>query len=315
VILRHNPDSFLTGDDPFIPATSLGGTEHRLDQELVFGPHHEGFIGIPHGGLPMGLCLDTWRRIGEPSYPVDLTFRFGGSGVAIGDPVIFSVERPTASGGPRILARITKDGEKTPYLRAEIAPSSRPTHLEPFHGPSGGPSRDLPYYRNCFVCGHHRSAPGLKRRFRVHSPGEANVVTVEWGSRPGDSDRADQFLIGKEELHPAVLISIFDENTGWSGFMATGACALSVKLHVTLTRPVSKTERLLFVGRPVRTRGNPRAPRFFVAEGAVLSMVDPDNPEVVAQGGGEWIVMKQYTRQVKENLLPEDDWQWIFPDD
>jgi hypothetical protein len=51
-----------------------------------------------------------------------------------------------------------------------------------------------------------------------------------------------------------------------------------------------------------------------LAEGTVLSLADPESPEPVAYGRGEWIVMNAYTDQIKTNLLPEDDWQWIFRD-
>jgi hypothetical protein len=34
--------------------------------------------------------------------------------------------------------------------------------------------------------------------------------------------------------------------------------------------------------------------------------------EPVAFGGGEWIIMQQYTEQIKKNLIPENDWEWIF---
>ena len=312
--LRHNPDSFLTGDDPFLPVRTLESTRGRVDQELVFETRHEGFIGIPHGGLPMGFCLDAWRRIGPPSYPVQARYKFGGSGVAIGDSLIFSVERDPEGSNPHITAKITKPGDKTPYLRAEIGPAaSEPADVIPRQ-----PSEDfrgLPYYRNCFVCGHHRTERGLKRRFRLHDSEGNPVVTTPWRASSVDGDRAELFLIEKEELHPAVLISVFDENTAWAGFMLTRACGLSVRLQFTLMRPVKVSEDLLFVGRPVAVRGNPRAPRFFIAEGAILAMTDPRNPEPVAYGRGEWIVMNQYTEQIKKNLLPDDDWQWIFGDE
>jgi hypothetical protein len=314
MLFEHNPRSFLTGDDPFIPMTLLEETQQRVDQSIVFEHRHEGFIGIPHGGLPMGLCLDAWRRIQGLAYPIEVRFKFGGSGIGIGESAVFTVERGPESQDRRLLARITKQGDKTPYLRAEMVPSS----------PSGAPItipkrpskefRELPYYRNCFVCGHHRAEPGLQRRFRAHPTENGHLVTSVWGASSDDGDQTESFLIANDELHPAVLISIFDENTAWGGFMQTRSCGLSVRLNLTLLRPVAKTEPLLFVGWPAGTRGNPRAPRFFLAEGTILSMVDPDNPKPVVHGRGEWVIMDQYTRQIKENLLPPNDWEWIFGD-
>ncbi|HMK37212.1 MAG TPA: hypothetical protein VK463_19215 [Desulfomonilaceae bacterium] len=312
MVMRPNPRSFLTGADPFFNSTVLDSSPDRSVEEIAFDLRHEGFIGIPHGGLGMGLCLDAWRKIGEPRYPVDVRFRFGGSGILIGDSAEFVVER--AANGRSVVASITKIGDKTPYVKAEITPAA---HLDvvAFEEPPAADFRSLPYYRNCFVCGHHRSITGLQRRFRVHGENGAVMVTTPWGYDPNDYDRAASFLIGEDELHPAVLISIFDENTAWGGFMATRSCGLSVRVEFKLLRPVLRSEKLLFVSRPSGIRGNPKAPRFFLAEGTVFSMADAGHPEPVATGRGEWLIVDHYTKQIQKNLLPEGDWQWIFADE
>lgn len=315
MLLVHNSHSFLTGDDPFLPRVPLEADRNLVTEELVFQPKHEGFIGIPHGGLGMGLCLDAWRRAGEPSYPVTARFRFGGSGVGIGDKTVFDVQTGSDERGPTVVARITKVGDKTPYVKADIgAADSLSLSVPPGFNPTPD-LRELPYYRNCFVCGHHRSEPGLQRRFRVHAANGNTMTSALWGDDSDDGDRAQSFLIDRDELHPAILVSIFDENTAWAGFMLTRTCGLSVRLELTLLRPVSVRERLVFVGKPAGTRGNPKSPRFFLAEGAIFSLSNRGNPEPVAFGRGEWIIMDLYTRQIKENLLPADDWQWIFAED
>ena len=310
--LQHNPQSFLTGDAPFIRASTLEADRSRVDHEFVFEDRHEGFIGIPHGGLAMGLCLDAWRRVASSAYPVDARFKFGGTGVSIGDSVVFSVENKDQREGPCLCATITKNGDKAPYIKAEITPAagSLPPDTK---GPATSVFRELPYYRNCFVCGHHRSVPGLQRRFRVHlDDDDSRVVSSVWGAASEDRERADLFLIGKDELHPAVLTSIFDENTAWAGFMQTRTCGLSVRVTFTLLRPVALSEQLLFVGRPAGTRGNPRSPRFFLGEGTIFSISDRVAPEPVAFGRGEWLVVDRYNEQIKTNLLPDNDWEWIF---
>lgn len=313
MLIEHNPCSFLTGDDAFFDLCRLEGSASRYAAELSFENHHEGFIGIPHGGLPMGLCLDMWRRSRHPTYPVDIRFKFGGSGIAIGDRATLIVEGAYDGHEPGLTARITKAEDKTPYLSAHIAPCSGNGGSGTTHRPPSPDFRLLPYYRNCFVCGHHRTVAGLKRRFRLHEENGSHVVTAIWGQDASDVDRAEAFLISNDELHPAVLISIFDENTAWSGFMETRSAGLSVRLDFTLLRPVSRTEELLFIGRPAGIRGNPRTPRFFKGEGEILSLEDPQSPELIAYGRGEWVILTAYTEQIKSNMLPEDDWSWIFP--
>ena len=309
MILKHNSRSFLTGDDPFLRMKELDASPVRVEQELAFEKRHEGFIGIPHGGLAMGICLDAWERIDGFSYPIRADYRFGGSGVSIGDRLVFSVVRQDVDGS--LVTDLTKEGDKKPYLKAIIQRADTAQDMEPFARPVEQ-FRDLPYYRNCFVCGHHRSEPGLQRRFRVHGIGGDLSTTSRWGWSSEDHDRASMFLTDRETLHPAVLVSIFDENTAWSGFMLTRSAGLSVRISLTLLRPVARNERLLFVGRPAGIRGNPRAPRFFKAEGAILSMNSHDDPETIAYGRGEWVILDQYTEQIKTNLLPDSDWEWIF---
>lgn len=307
MLFQPNPKSFLTGEGAFLTTNCIDADPFRIAEEITFDLRHEGFIGIPHGGLAMGLCLDAWHRIGLPEYPIKAAFKFGGSGVFIGDTAIFSVSAEEN----RVHASITKNGDKTPYLKADIMPFQHDQEWVDFPEPSPD-GRKLPYYRNCFVCGHHRDEIGLQRRFQVEDTDFGPVVSTTWGLVDDDLDRAGGFLISSRELHPTVLISIFDENTAWGGFMATKSAGLSVRLEFVLLRPVLKTEKLIFLGKPSGIRGNPKSPRFFLAEGTIFSMKDEASPEPVAFGRGEWIIMNQYTRQIKQNLLPPDDWTWIF---
>jgi hypothetical protein len=313
-LLIHNPDSFLCGDEPFIQTLTLAETDHSTEQELTFEPRHEGFIGIPHGGLAMGLCLDAWKRTELVLYPVEMRCRLGGSSVKIGDTCSFMVQRSPKGEEPRFLASLTKKGENAPYMRAEIFLHSQVGTIEAIPHEPDKTFRKLPYYENCFVCGHHRDALGLQRRFRVHTSDNHILTTTPWGSVDEDFDRAAKLLVAKDELHPAVLISILDENTGWAGFMQTRSAGLSVKMNFTILRPVKQTEELLFVGWPTGIRGNPKNPRFFSASGTILSMNSSNNPEPIAFVRGEWIILEEYTKQIRRNLLPKDDWQWIFRD-
>ncbi|MDQ7781261.1 MAG: hypothetical protein RDU20_00185 [Desulfomonilaceae bacterium] len=312
MLIEHNPYSFLTGDDPFLELRQVENNGNRYTAELEFQDRHEGFIGIPHGGLPMGLCLDVWLRSPIRGYPVDVRFKFGGSGIAIGDGATLTAERAGEGLDPGIVVRISKAADKTPYLSACMTPARTGVSSEFTVPTPSSDFRSLPYYRNCFVCGHHRTAVGLQRRFRLHEENGSYAVTTPWGHDSADFDRAAEFLIAEEELHPAVLISIFDENTAWGGFMDTRAGGLSVRLDFTILRPVARTEKLIFVGRPAGIRGNPKAPRFFKGEGQILSLADPHHPEPVAYGRGEWVILTAYTEQIKSNLLPAGDWSWIF---
>jgi hypothetical protein len=310
--LVHNPRSFLTGDDPFLTVEETESTDNGYIGQLTFESRHEGFLNIPHGGLAMGLCFDAWRRSGGYRYPVESRFKWGGTGLLVGDPASFSVESVDGIESQAIKASITKTGDRKPYIQCSIGPTERSETDGMLNDPPYPEFRPLPYYRNCFVCGHHRSVVGLQRRFYARQTDGSLMTTVEWGSRDDDIDRASSFLIDEEELHPAVLTSMFDENSGWAGFLVTKTAGLSVRMSLTILRPIARTEHLMLISKPSGTRGNPRAPRFFSSEGRIVSLSDSASPELVAYGTGEWVILNQYTQQIKDNLLPRDDWQWIF---
>lgn len=308
----YNPWSFLTGDDPFIQLIVKHQAKDEFSADLYFEYHHEGAIGLPHGGLAMGLCLDVWRNYGLPKYPVRAMFRFGGSGLRIGEKAQLQANVCIDHRGPVFVASITKYGDKKPYLRTEIV-SLDETNLGTVNiGEVQAVTRLLPYYRNCFVCGHHRERVGLNRRFRYHDTPSWQGVSVLWGAGDDDLERARCFLIGKQELHPAVISSIFDENTGWAGFLRTKGAGLTVRMELNLLRPVGVRDQLLFIGQPDGIRGSINNPRFFTASGTVFVMNSGGMPVPVASGAGEWIILQSMTDQVKRNLLPENDWEWIF---
>lgn len=310
-VLFKNPNSFMSGTDPFVRMRPVEGHKGAPGSEITFENHHEGYIGIPHGGVAMGLCLDVWRNLDRARYPVKISFRFAGSGISIGDKAVLEVE-PEVDGDPdATVIRITKLGDRRPYLRA-IFSKAADNFSHPVEPMPSEEFRGLPYYKNCLVCGYARDVVGLERSFRFHEVHGQKMVTVLWGNRDEDFDRAKFFLINKNELHPFVLIAIFDENTAWGGFMENKLGGLSVKLDFLIKRPILPDEQLLYIGRPAGIRGAPSAPRFFHARGEILSLKDSKNPEIVAHGWGEWVVLSQYTEQIKHNLIPKSEVEWIF---
>ncbi len=309
--MNRNSKSFLTGADPFLTLRLLNSDQRSIKYSFILEPHMEGFIGIPHGGIGMGLCIETWRTFGMGTYPIDVNFRFGGSGIHIGDEAILEIE--TGNTGEYLIVKIVKPGDKTPYLKAEIRPADSSESYVSFTKVEDSKLRKLPYYRNCFVCGHYREVLGLQRRFMARRENGTSLCRVDWG-QGDDPDRAESFLLNSNELHPAVLTSIFDENTAWGGFLSTRSCGVSTKMNLRLMRPVADSEALVFLGKPTGVRGNPKAPRFYLAEGAVYAVNGSSNPEPVVCGQGEWLIMDYYTEQIKKNLIPADDWEWIFDD-
>jgi hypothetical protein len=70
---------------------------------------------------------------------VDVSYKFGGPGVAIGETADFSVEHELRTNGPALIAEIVKRGEKTPYLKAQITHAEADANQRiPLIKPTGG---------------------------------------------------------------------------------------------------------------------------------------------------------------------------------
>jgi hypothetical protein len=82
----------------------------------------EGWIGIPHGGISMGIMMDLAMTLdGYPGrddlrFPVSADFRLAGSSVRIGDLLHFEVL--PVSGGAEGSATVDRD--PLPYMSSSI---------------------------------------------------------------------------------------------------------------------------------------------------------------------------------------------------
>ena len=82
----------------------------------------EGWIGIPHGGISMGIMmdlamtLDAYSHRDDRFFPVSADFRLGGTGVRIGDMLHFDVL--PVPGGAEGSATVDRDSD--PYLLSSI---------------------------------------------------------------------------------------------------------------------------------------------------------------------------------------------------
>lgn len=274
----------------------------------------EGWVGIPHGGIGMGAimelaaayehCTDSegWQ------YPVNCSFRMGGSGVRVGDSVIVDAV-PLKTG---ISGCISCKGAETPYITGDITfgepalaedENPRP-YLPENYSQIEGLLEPLPYYRNCFVCGVERKHPGLKRQFHLLNSRHGKIVCAFAGFSDQDSDSIFQFA-RDGYLHPIGLLAVLDETMGWAGFFASGNGGVSVRLNYNLIKKINISDKLVFFGRGEKVMGRIDRRMLFWASGCAAVVCDDGSFETVIESSGQWYAKQELTDQMRNELIPE----------
>ncbi|MBN1665160.1 MAG: hypothetical protein JW943_16310 [Deltaproteobacteria bacterium] len=296
-------------------ASDIRQEDRSVKAMLVMDEKKEGWMGIPHGGIGMGAVMELVRGLkkypsGGALYPLSAEFRMGGSSVRVGDvlDIVVSAEDGGAQG------EITKSGEDFSYISASIAygkdePQRRnliASYLPDTFFDLKEHLIELPYYKNCFVCGVHRNHPGLKRRFYLVN-GERSEKNVVFSTAGFDSDDKATFDLFQEEgaVHPIAPLAVLDETLGWSGFLTSKSGAVTVLIGYTFYRPIYAGEKLVFFGRTERVRGRPRARVMFWASGGVAAVDAAGRFDIVMTAQGQWMGVPELTDQMHRELIPK----------
>lgn len=315
--MNHNKDyvrEFLYGTSArqFDRGTTM--TSICMDERM------EGWIGIPHGGISMGmmtdmaLSLNHFPKNNERLFPLAAHFRLGGASVKIGDTLHFQVA-PTdggakgeacVDGNPLSYMSASIDYEKDDIPQAGLFASLIPEHIDQVMTSL----TLLPSYKKCFVCGFERNHPGLKRQFH-HWDNRQNIVIAHAGFNHEDTETFYRFQRGGR-LHPLPFLALLDETLGWGGFLLSSSGAVTVKISYTFYRPVSVNEKLVFFGRGDRVRGKAGSRLLFWASGGAAAVKADGRMEMVVSASGQWFGVQDLTEQMKTALLPKDLMDRVF---
>jgi acyl-coenzyme A thioesterase PaaI-like protein len=309
----------MSDDQDFVRDFLYGAAELRSDAKTLtasvfMDERTEGWIGIPHGGISMGifadmaLSLNSLQSVGERLFPLKSEFRLGGARLRIGDHLHFRVE----PGDHGANGEAAVQGEPIPYMSASIEygkddacredlfASCMPEHVDDVMNRL----TLLPSYKNCFVCGFERHHPGLRRQFHLWDSGR-KIVIAHAGFRPEDSATFYRFQNGGY-LHPLPFMALLDETMGWAGFLMSSSGGVTVQISFTIYRPVSVDEKLIFFGRGDRLRGKTGSRLLFWASGGAGAVREDGSLEMVASSSGQWYGIQDLTEQMKTALLPEE---------
>ncbi|HAJ28248.1 MAG TPA: hypothetical protein DCG53_13565 [Syntrophus sp. (in: bacteria)] len=276
----------------------------------------EGWIGIPHGGIGMGILLELALHTGanglDPvyQYPFNVEYRLGGASLHIGD----AVEAAVIRNEDRLSGRILREGEDEPYLRANIHYGKEGPHKKVQFQDSLPVRYDdienrllpLPYYRNCFVCGVEREEAGLRRRFYFVDGEVTEKIVVSLAGFDEDDKQSFNRFQRNEIFHPLPILALLDETLGLAAFMVSASGGVTVRIDYTFYRDIRVGERLLFFGRGGKLRGKTPSRMMCWASGGAAVVRDDGTLEPVVSASGQWLGVPALTHQMREALIPAE---------
>jgi acyl-coenzyme A thioesterase PaaI-like protein len=293
--------------------------EGRARASITLDDRHQGWLGVPHGGVLMSLVLELAhhgvnRSLFSPrGFPVRGSFRWGGSTVSLGNELEIVAQAEEKG----IAAAITKSSEQTPSFTASLrsvssSEEAEGEYLDPLTEAMEAIGREtkdnvlpLPYATHCFVCGSEREHPGLTRKFHCLDAKGTQIVFTSIGLDPDDQNRIFQFQLDDSMIHPGVLAAILDETMGWAGFVRARQGGMTVKLDVDFLRPTERGEKLLCYGICSGTRGKRASRMFWFSEGGVLPMGE-GNLAPIMRASGQWLAMPDLTEEMRTHLRPAE---------
>ena len=301
---------------------------NQVRAALTLDERHQGWLGVPHGGILMSLALEMAHHgmdhtlFSAEGFPVRASFRWGGPTVWLGDNLQLAAEQQAEA----VEVRITKDAEDTPSFSATIRPlqaseENETEHLDMLTEAMETIGRDtrenvipLPYAANCFVCGSEREHPGLTRRFYCLDAKGTQIVFTSMGLDPEDQNTLFRFQLDDTQIHLGVLAAVLDETMGWGGFVRARQGGMTVKLDVDFLRPVDRGEKMLCFGTCSGTRGKQASRMFWFSEGGILPMGEGELPPIM-RARGQWLAMPELTDEMKRHLRPPE-WldRWFTPE-
>lgn len=292
-----------------------------VETEMVFGSGHEGWEGIPHGGVAMAALLDLadhcWLRVKgvNLSYPITVEWRFADA-VAIGDKV--HLKAKVVAEDTINLSMQRQDSAKI-YLLAELKVEAEFPEIDfSLVDPqillqNGGRHQALAVYDNCFVCGRKRQQPGLQRRFfkAVNTDSQVesdySAVIVHFGEAQANVNvrLAASFQQAPDQLHPGVLAALLDELCGWSGVLAGDLYGYTVRFKLNIKRLPSINDEFFGLSPAPKVRGR-GVRQFYFPTGALYQKKSDGRLEVIASASGQWLAREQLRQQFDESHIEED---------
>ncbi|HNR87860.1 MAG TPA: PaaI family thioesterase [Spirochaetota bacterium] len=310
--MKEHTRCYYCGTDGFI-FTDYTATDTGAQARITIEKKHEGWPGIPHGGMGMTALIELTDLIDGTMdrYPLDTRFRFGGERLALGDTVDIGIEkREDAFHGA-----IRTPGGVLPYLSATIKNAVNPAHEERVRKLSERLAENA-LSHNSFLMPDFSDRLIFRQtfqdlhRYRLYEfrdqPDGSVIMICFFSDRAGGLPANELNTITDDHVHPGPLITLLDETLGWAGFLAVWQGGVTVTLDAYFMRPLRPDEIIFAVGICDSQQGS-FTRKMVTCSGGIFSRTG-DSIEPVAYATGKWLTKPEFKEKMLAYLLHDDNY-------
>ncbi len=272
---------------------------------------HEGWPGIPHGGIGMTAFIELVDILdeGKTGFPLIYSFRFGGEQISVGDIVQLKVEKNE----DQYRGEMSTQQAVMPYLKASMISGMlqpRDTIEQAVNQMKAG----MRYAR------YTLKIPDMSFRLLFNPRAQNDIHMREFSfneystgynmlyckSHHGVKNPGTIFnTLRDSQVHPGVLITLLDETMGWAGFLSAWQGGVTVLLDVNLFRPVNRDDRFVVSGMCTKISGSSHR-KVVYATGAVF-IKNGESLELAGYARGKWLTLPGYREKMVRYLLSSDE--------
>jgi acyl-coenzyme A thioesterase PaaI-like protein len=271
---------------------------------------HEGWPGIPHGGVGMTAFIELADMLdeGKTGFPLKYSFRFGGEQISVGDTVQLKVKKYDG----KYRGEMATGHSGMPYLKASMGKGM----VDSWDTIAQAENR---LREGLHYAGHTLKIPDMSIRLlftpQVQHENSMRVFSFNEYSKgytllycrphPAGEFSGNVFnTLRKTQVHPGVLVTLLDETMGWAGFLSAWQGGVTVTLDINLFKPVKKNDRFMVSGMCTKISGSSQRKLVYVT-GAVF--VENDGSiELAGYAKGKWLTLPGYREKMVKYLLGTD---------
>jgi len=301
---RHDSCYFCGKNGFLFEGPELTGA--TASARMVVERRHEGWPGIPHGGvgiislMELADHLDGWMS----RHPWRADFRFGGDPIGIGSRVSVTA----AGAGDECRGRMSPDNCRHDYLTGVVRASSGGEFNEAAGRISTLLARpvsarntfSIPLFSEKILFACEGQGRNSRRFFEIReTEGGPSYLAAMCGEGMGRM-RCDELNRSGDVVHPGVLAAMLDETLGWAGFVHAWQGGLTVEFQAIFARAVRPDERIYTVGVCTGMRGSHRK-KLVECEGAVIALSgEGEVPVIYARG--RWLTTTEFKDRMLRHL-------------
>ena len=284
--MKHN-NCYYCGQNGFI-FRSYRFEDLAIVADIKIEKRHEGWPGIPHGGLAMTTFIELIDIAKEfPAvFPYEYRFRFAGERLMCGDIVRCIVQK----GDARYYFGSFGKSLQQPYCNCRYSEG----HVHAYS------SEIIEILKNNLDASTPFVIPNMSTKLINTDAYEHNQRTFYIKDYRTDKTYMNLHLNGDNKfarasngsVHNGVISSLLDETMGWSTFLSVWQTGVTVELQITFYDMVYNSEDFYVIGFCDEVRGG-YGKKITTAYGGVLAQRG-DELAIIALSYGRWLTMPGY---------------------